>query len=144
LYRYTPDVLLSPPVQLALAAHCAYHDNNVIAFFRIVRNATYLQACVLHKYFSKIRSRALETMNATFGKQALPMDEIARLLHTGVDEAEALALHHGLTVGGGDGPSTEHTGANGAARQTSLVVGLYNLNPVDPQLEGAWFHPLNL
>jgi hypothetical protein len=24
------------------------------------------------------------------------------------------------------------------------MVGLYNLNPVDPQLESAWFQPLNL
>ena len=91
-------VLLSPDVQLALAAHRAYHANNIIAFFWLVQNATYLQACVLHKYFSRIRSRVLETMNATFGKQEMPMKEVARLLQTDVPEAEALALHHGLTV----------------------------------------------
>mmetsp|Transcript_30870 Transcript_30870/g.77310 ORF Transcript_30870/g.77310 Transcript_30870/m.77310 type:complete len:1493 (-) Transcript_30870:292-4770(-) len=93
-----PNVLLSPDVQLALAAHRAYHANNVVAFFRLVQGASYLQACVLHKYFSRIRSRALETMNVSFNKQAMPMAEIARLLHTNVVEAEALAVHHGMTV----------------------------------------------
>eukprot|EP00227_Mantoniella_beaufortii_P015452 CAMPEP_0197574634 /NCGR_PEP_ID=MMETSP1326-20131121/301_1 /TAXON_ID=1155430 /ORGANISM="Genus nov. species nov., Strain RCC2288" /LENGTH=1713 /DNA_ID=CAMNT_0043137257 /DNA_START=40 /DNA_END=5178 /DNA_ORIENTATION=+ len=92
------NVLLSPDVQFALAAHRAYHANNVVAFFRLVQDATYLQACVLHKYFSRIRSRAFETMNATFGKQAMPMKQVAHLLQSDIDEAEALALHHGLTV----------------------------------------------
>ena len=43
-----PAVLLSPDVQLALAANRAYHANNIIEFFRLVRSASYLQACVLH------------------------------------------------------------------------------------------------
>ena len=93
-----PAVLLSPDVQLALAANRAYHANNIIEFFRLVRSASYLQACVLHKYFSKMRSRALEVVNATYGKQAMPLTEVARLLHTSAEEAEALAAHHGLTV----------------------------------------------
>ena len=93
-----PAVLLSPDVQLALAANRAYHANNIIEFFRLVRSASYLQACVLHKYFSKMRSRALEVVNATYGKQAMPLAEVARLLHTSAEEAEALAAHHGLTV----------------------------------------------
>ena len=93
-----PAVLQSPDVQLALAANRAYHANNIIEFFRLVRSASYLQACVLHKYFSKVRSRALEVVNATYGKQAMPLAEVARLLHTSAEEAEALAVHHGLTV----------------------------------------------
>ena len=93
-----PAVLQSPDVQLALAANRAYHANNIIEFFRLVRSASYLQACVLHKYFSKMRSRALEVVNATYGKQAMPLAEVARLLHTSAEEAEALAVHHGLTV----------------------------------------------
>jgi hypothetical protein len=35
----------------------------------------------------------------------------------------------------------------GAKRKVELAmskVGLYRLNPVDPQLESAWFQPLNL
>jgi hypothetical protein len=30
------------------------------------------------------------------------------------------------------------------ARRRAAEVGLYNLNPVDPWLESAWLHPLNL
>ena len=104
-----PAVLLSSDVQLALAANRAYHADNIVEFFRLVQRASYLQACVLHKYFSKMRSRALEVMNATYGKQAMPLAEVARLLHTSAEEAEALAAHHGLTV------QTRRRGQRGAA-----------------------------
>ena len=29
-------------------------------------------------------------------------------------------------------------------KRCNAAVGLYSLNPVDPQLESAWFQPLNL
>ena len=36
--------------------------------------------------------------------------------------------------------------ANSLSVETAAMraVGLYTLNPVDPQLESAWFQPLNL
>ena len=91
-----PAVLLSTTCRSGTTANRAYHANNIIEFFRLVERL-YLQACVLHKYFSKMRSRALE-VNATYGKQAMPLAEVARLLHTSAEEAEGAAAHHGLTV----------------------------------------------
>jgi hypothetical protein len=35
-------------------------------FFKAVREATYLQSCVLHLYFNSIRQRALQIMNRAF------------------------------------------------------------------------------
>ena len=92
------NILMSPDVQLALAANRAYHANNIVEFFRLVKDASYLQACLLHKYFTRIRSRVLETINSTFGKQAMPLNEVAQLLHADIVQTEALAKHHGLNV----------------------------------------------
>ena len=103
------EVLTHPDVQLALEANRAYGDGNVVAFFRAVDRATYLQACVLHKYFARVRSKALETMNATYGKQTMSVNELAKHLRCDADEAEALAAHHGLAV------VTKERGAAGAA-----------------------------
>ena len=103
------EVLTHPDVQLALEANRAYGDGNVVAFFRAVDRATYLQACVLHKYFARVRSKALETMNATYGKQTMSVNELAKHLRCDADEAEALAAHHGLAV------VTKERGPAGAA-----------------------------
>jgi len=96
-----PEVLKHKDVQFALECHRVYHSNNFAGFFRLVERATYLQACCLHKFFNSMRGKALEVMNATYSKVVVPVAEIARLLHTDDIEAEALLLHHGLTVSRG-------------------------------------------
>lgn len=131
-----PAVLLSPAVQLALAANRAYHSNNIHEFFRIVKSASFLQACVLHKYFSKIRARALEMINATYGKQAMPIIEVARLLHCSCDEAEALAVHHGLTVQkkhgrGGGGRGRGDAASDGSKNKVLMIREAGFIEPAD-------------
>jgi len=93
-----PEVLAHRDVQFALECHRAYHESNVATFFRLVKKATYLQTCCLHKFFNRIRGKALELMNSTYGKFAMPLTELARLLHTDDIETEALCIHHGLDV----------------------------------------------
>ena len=122
------NILMSPDVQLALAANRAYHANNIVEFFRLVKDASYLQACLLHKYFTRIRSRVLETINSTFGKQAMPLDEVAQLLHADIILTEALAKHHGLNVvkksGGQPGSSCDE-------RKFLLIREAGFIEPVD-------------
>ncbi|OUS42610.1 SAC3/GANP family protein [Ostreococcus tauri] len=96
-----PEVLAHPDVVFALECHRAYRESNAAAFFRLVKKASYLQACCLHKFFNSIRGKALEIMNSTFGKFAMGLTEIARLLHTDDIETEALCIHHGLNVSRG-------------------------------------------
>jgi hypothetical protein len=92
------EVLKHRDVQFALQCHRAYHENNVARFFHLVKKATYVQACCLHKFFNSMRGKALEVMNTTYGKFIMPITEIARLLHTDDMETEALCIHHGLNV----------------------------------------------
>jgi len=96
-----PEVLKHKDVQFALECNRVYHENNFSGFFRLVKQATYLQACCLHKFFNSMRGKALEVMDATYGKTVVAIPEIARLIHTDDIEAEALSLHHGLTVSRG-------------------------------------------
>ena len=48
-------------------------------FFALVRSkrCSYLQACLLHKYFDAARYKALETINCVMNKSPLPMDAVA-------------------------------------------------------------------
>ena len=94
-------VLKHRDVQFALQCHRAYHSNNLTGFFRLVKQATFLQSCCLHKFFNSMRSKALEVMNSTYGRFMMPISEIGRLMNTDEMEAEALCIHHGLKVSRG-------------------------------------------
>ena len=69
----------STEVQFALDARRAYVSGNAPAFFSLVRSkrCSYLQACLLHKYFDAARYKALETINCVMNKSPLPMDAVA-------------------------------------------------------------------
>ena len=73
------DVQRSPEVQFALDARRAYAAVNAPAFFALVRSkrCSYLQACLLHKYFDALRYKALELANCVMNKSPLPMDAVA-------------------------------------------------------------------
>lgn len=55
-------VLAAPPVQRALAIWAALETNNWARFFSLARQASYVEACFLHRHFRGVRSRALRTM----------------------------------------------------------------------------------
>lgn len=55
-------VLTSSAVQFALEAFRAQNDSNWVRFFNLVRSGSYLQACLLHSRFSRIRAEALRRM----------------------------------------------------------------------------------
>ncbi|VDM17338.1 unnamed protein product [Hydatigera taeniaeformis] len=62
-----PDVLRkSKEVQFAIAVHSAVAEHNHVRFFRLVRMADCLTACLLHRYFSQVRSHALLALSSAF------------------------------------------------------------------------------
>lgn len=75
-----PEVLESPQVKLALAARREYTADNAAGFFRLARSkrCSFLQACCLHKYFAKVRVKALEVINKTHNKSPLPMGVVGK------------------------------------------------------------------
>ncbi|XP_055531058.1 protein xmas-like [Wyeomyia smithii] len=56
------DILHSMEIRFALQVYFALENNNYIRFFRLVRQTSYMNACILLRYFNQIRTRAVETM----------------------------------------------------------------------------------
>lgn len=81
--KYSPGVREKPAVRFAVDAALALDSNNFVRFFKMVklvfilslahhtpiflylfsRNTTFLNACIMHGYFTMVRTRALQTMN---------------------------------------------------------------------------------
>lgn len=53
-----PEVMAAPPVQLVVRLRCALAANDYVGFFRGVRAAPYLLACLVHAYFPAVRAAA--------------------------------------------------------------------------------------
>lgn len=53
-----PEVQAASSVQLVVRLRCALSVNNYVAFFREVRGAPYLLACLSHAYFPAVRAAA--------------------------------------------------------------------------------------
>ena len=56
------EVRESPEVRFALSVYSALNSNNYIKFFKLVKRAPYLMACIIHRYFTQVRSVALIMM----------------------------------------------------------------------------------
>uniref|UniRef100_A0A1I7WMA5 ANK_REP_REGION domain-containing protein n=1 Tax=Heterorhabditis bacteriophora TaxID=37862 RepID=A0A1I7WMA5_HETBA len=72
----------SRPVRLAIQLSSALQNKNYVRFFRILKNdATFLQCCICHRYFDRVRSGALSVMISSFGRNsAFPLDKIWKVL----------------------------------------------------------------
>jgi hypothetical protein len=68
-------VLAAPPMQRALAVWAALETNNWARFFALARQATYVEACFLHRLFRGVRGRALRAMAGTF-KRSLGGEDV--------------------------------------------------------------------
>jgi len=60
--RLEKDILNSQEVRFALDVYFAVALNNYVKFFNLVREATYMNGCILLKYFTQIRLRAIFTI----------------------------------------------------------------------------------
>lgn len=56
------DILHSPEIQYALSVYMAMETNNYVKFFSLVRTTTYMNACILLRYFTQVRVKALSTI----------------------------------------------------------------------------------
>ncbi|KNC49054.1 uncharacterized protein AMSG_05013 [Thecamonas trahens ATCC 50062] len=102
------ELLASPDLAFALDVVQAFKTGNYAKFFNLVRSTTYLNACLIHKFFNPMRSVALRTMNRAYRSVAGPIagakvvDPIPVEYLVGVlgfeTETEAIAFlqHHGL------------------------------------------------
>ena len=69
-----PDELqLDERVQFALNCFKVLDTNNYIRFFKLVKETSYLEACILKRYFYQVRRKALDTIVRAYvpGKQMI-------------------------------------------------------------------------
>lgn len=95
-----PRVIVdSAHVKFAMKVFVARHTGNYQQFFALLRQATYLQACLLYRYISNMRSRALQRMNRAYRTQSYPLEEIVELLcFDDLDQAGQICSQHGLKI----------------------------------------------
>lgn len=97
LAKMTPEIRQTPEVLFARNVARACRTGNFIAFFRLARKASYLQACLMHAHFAKLRTQALASLHSGLqNNQGLPVGLIAKWL--AMEEVEKLLEYHGFAI----------------------------------------------
>ncbi|XP_041663549.1 germinal-center associated nuclear protein isoform X2 [Cheilinus undulatus] len=101
--QFRDEVRNSPEVKFAVQAFAAVNSNNFVRFFKLVKGASYLASCLLHRYFNQVRAKALKTLNIahTLGPRSnmFPVDDVVRMLmFRNVDEATDFIQQYGLNL----------------------------------------------
>ncbi|VBB33225.1 unnamed protein product, partial [Acanthocheilonema viteae] len=86
---YRREILESSSVRLAIRLFTCLQNQNYVRFFRLLRNdATYLQCCLCHRFFNRMRHQAMYAISRSvhiMGKY--PVDKFVQLL--GFDDRDA-------------------------------------------------------
>ncbi|KAH3816579.1 hypothetical protein DPMN_118097 [Dreissena polymorpha] len=98
-----PSIRSSEPIKFALQAYFALNNNNYIRFFRLVKEASFGNACIMHRYFTQMRNRALTLMMKGFSmgsKSAqVPFKDLVRMLgFEDEQEVSQFCQHYGFRV----------------------------------------------
>ncbi|XP_065863486.1 SAC3 family protein B [Euphorbia lathyris] len=99
LAKMTPEIRQTPEVLFARDVARACRTSNFIAFFRLARKASYLQACLMHAHFSKLRTQAFTSLHSGLqNNQGLPIAHVAKWLATEKEDIESLIEYHGFVT----------------------------------------------
>ncbi|KAL2588602.1 hypothetical protein GLYMA_13G211900v4 [Glycine max] len=97
--KMTPEIRQTPEVLFSRSVARACRTGNFIAFFRLARKATYLQACLMHAHFSKLRTQALASLHSGLqNSQGLPVAHVANWLAMEDEGIEGLLEYHGFLL----------------------------------------------
>ncbi|XP_043511387.1 uncharacterized protein LOC122529374 [Frieseomelitta varia] len=92
LQRLPNNIQKSLEVQFALDIYSALESNNYYKFFKLVQKTTYLNACILLRYFNQVRLKALSVLVKAYCRTtstAYPLYELIDILGF-EDENEAI------------------------------------------------------
>ncbi|XP_059282050.1 SAC3 family protein B isoform X2 [Lycium ferocissimum] len=99
LAKMTPDMRQTPEVLFARDVARACRTGNFIAFFRLARRASYLQACLMHAHFSKLRNQALASLHSGLqNSQGIPVAQVAKWLGMEEEDIEGLLEYYGFSL----------------------------------------------
>ncbi|XP_026851591.2 LOW QUALITY PROTEIN: germinal-center associated nuclear protein [Electrophorus electricus] len=102
--QFHKEVRDSAEVKFAVQAFAALNSNNFVRFFKLVKAASYLASCILHRYFNQVRHTALKALNMayTVGSQrstTFPVEDLVRtLMFRNASEATDFLQQYGLSV----------------------------------------------
>lgn len=90
-------------MRFAIQAYSALDKNNYVKFFKLVRRTTYLNACILLRYFVQVRINALRTILKCFSPRmpynSYPISELTEILAFEDDESTKEFLeYYGLYI----------------------------------------------
>lgn len=93
----------SPEVKFALAVYSALDKNNYVKFFKLVNSTTYLNACLLMRYFVQVRATALKYLVKCYAPRAtkilFPLNELTKILSfDDIDSAIDFVQFYGLPL----------------------------------------------
>lgn len=96
-------IINSEPVRFAIEVSLALSMNNYVRFFKLIRSATYLNACILLRYFYQVRSKALFTIVKSHcprsTQSVLTVQDLTRwLAFENTKEAAVFCDHFGLRL----------------------------------------------
>ncbi|KAL0414678.1 UNVERIFIED_CONTAM: SAC3 family protein B [Sesamum radiatum] len=99
LAKMTPEMRQTPEVLFARDVARACRTGNFIAFFRLARKASYLQACLMHAHFSKLRTQALASLHSGLQiNQGIPITHVAKWLGMEEEDIGNLLEYYGFSV----------------------------------------------
>ncbi|KAM0866029.1 hypothetical protein ACQ4PT_042905 [Festuca glaucescens] len=97
LAKMSREIRCSPDVLFAREVARACRMGNYIAFFRLARKATYLQACLMHAHFAKVRRQALASLHSGLQiGQGIPISHVVEWLAMEDEDIESLLEYHGF------------------------------------------------
>ncbi|KAL7595190.1 hypothetical protein Lser_V15G29860 [Lactuca serriola] len=99
LAKMTPGIRQAEEVLFARNVARACRTGNFITFFRLLRKATYLQACLMHAHFGKLRTQALASLHSGLqNNQGIPVTLIGKWLGMEEENMEDLLEYHGFSI----------------------------------------------
>jgi hypothetical protein len=97
---FPQEIFKSEPVQFALDVFFAVRTSNYVRFFKLVEEATYLNACLIHEHFLTVQKKALIIMSKVYPKDyVFPMVDLVRFLGCeDVFHARTVCSHYGIEI----------------------------------------------
>ncbi|KAG2791011.1 hypothetical protein PC129_g179 [Phytophthora cactorum] len=97
-------IMESPHMKFAMRVFVARHTGDYFQFFSLLRQATYLQSCLLFRYIPNVRSSALLRMNRAYRSQTYPLEDLVELLcFDDIEHAYSVCQEHQLRISGRPG-----------------------------------------
>ncbi|KAL5198942.1 hypothetical protein ABZP36_002454 [Zizania latifolia] len=97
LAKMSREIRGSTDILFAREVARACRMGNFIAFFRLARKATYLQTCLMHAHFAKLRRQALASLHSGLqNNQGIPISQAVEWLAMEDEDIESLLEYHGF------------------------------------------------